>query len=145
MATAENIAAANAAYIIAEDARHAVLNAAFAIAEDAYAAANAPAKIAADAAVNNPAAYASAYAAATNAYSAACTTGTRLMTTTSQPTTSQPAKRGRGRPPGPALPPADLLHPHTIRLTAAEWEDCRKAGDASAYIRGLIRKDIKKK
>ena len=50
----------------------------------------------------------------------------------------------RGRPPGPALPPATRLHPHTVRLTAAEWEACRKAGDASAYIRGLVRDDITK-
>ena len=56
-------------------------------------------------------------------------------------------KRGRGRPPGlfiPILPPADRLHPHTVRLTDAEWEACRKAGDASAYIRGLVRDDITK-
>ena len=56
-------------------------------------------------------------------------------------------KRKRGRPPGlfiPILPPADRLHPHTVRLTDAEWEACRLAGDASAYIRGLVRDDITK-
>ena len=60
-------------------------------------------------------------------------------------TVKEQPKRGRGRPPGlfiPILPPADRLHPHTVRLTDAEWEACRKAGDASAYIRGLVRDDI---
>ena len=45
----------------------------------------------------------------------------------------------RGRPPGPALPPADLLHPHTVRLTDAEWDACRDTGDASGFIRQAIK------
>ena len=51
-------------------------------------------------------------------------------------------KRGRGRPPGlfiPILPPADLLHPHTVRLTDAEWNACRDTGDASEFIRQAVK------
>ena len=54
-------------------------------------------------------------------------------------------KRRRGRPSGPALPPADLLHPHTIRLTDAEWAVCRQTGDASALIRRAIQQVITKR
>ena len=52
--------------------------------------------------------------------------------------TEQP-KRKRGRPSGPALPPADLLHPHTVRLTDAEWNACRDTGDASGFIRQAVK------
>ena len=54
---------------------------------------------------------------------------------------SEPPKRKPGRPPGlriPILPPADLLHPHTVRLTDAEWDACRDTGDASRFIRKAI-------
>ena len=47
-------------------------------------------------------------------------------------------KRRRGRPSGPILPPADVLHPHTVRLTDAEWDACRDTGDASGFIRKAI-------
>ena len=50
----------------------------------------------------------------------------------------------RGRPPGPALPPADLLHPHTVRLTDAEWDACRITGDASGFIRQAIQEKRKR-
>ena len=52
-------------------------------------------------------------------------------------------KRGRGRPPGPSLPPADLLHPHTVRLTDAEWEACCITGGASAFIRQAVQHVLK--
>ena len=65
------------------------------------------------------------------------------MTTTSQPTTSQTTKRGRGRPPGPALPPADLLHPRSVRLTDAEWASCLSTGDASGFVRKAIQKALR--
>ena len=51
-------------------------------------------------------------------------------------------KRGPGRPPGlriPIKPPADLLHPHTVRLTDAEWDACQITGDASGFIRQAIK------
>ena len=60
------------------------------------------------------------------------------MTTTSQATTHQP-KRKRGRPSGSVLPLADLLHPHTVRLTDAEWDACRDTGDASGFIRQAVK------
>ena len=68
------------------------------------------------------------------------------MTATSQPTTHQ-AKRRPGRPPGlriPIKPPADLLHPHTVRLTDAEWDACRITGDASGFIRQAIQEKRKR-
>ena len=52
-------------------------------------------------------------------------------------------KRKRGRPTGPALPPADLLHPHTVRLTDAEWAACLSIGDASGFIRKAIQKALR--
>ena len=55
-------------------------------------------------------------------------------------------KRRPGRPPGlriPILPPADVLHPHTVRLTDAEWDDCRDTGDASGFIRKAIQKALR--
>ena len=58
---------------------------------------------------------------------------------------SEPPKRKPGRPPGlriPILPPADVLHPHTIRLTDAEWDDCRNTGDASGFIRQAIKEKM---
>ena len=59
---------------------------------------------------------------------------------------SEPPKRKPGRPPGlriPILPPADLLHPHTVRLTDAEWDACRDTGDASGLTRKAIQKALR--
>ena len=53
--------------------------------------------------------------------------------------TSDTPRRKRGRPTGPALHPADLLHPHTVRLTDAEWDACRDTGDASGFIRQAVK------
>ena len=53
-------------------------------------------------------------------------------------------KRGRGRPPGPVLSPADLLHPRSVRLTDAEWASCLSTGDASGFVRKAIQKAIQK-
>ena len=50
--------------------------------------------------------------------------------------------RGVGRPRGIRTlikPPADILHPHTVRLTDAEWDACRDTGDASGFIRQAIK------
>ena len=52
-------------------------------------------------------------------------------------------KRKPGRPPGPALPPAALLHPHTVRLTDAEWAACLSTGDASGFTRKAIQKALR--
>ena len=74
MMTATQIAAAsaaNAAYIIAEDARHTVLAAAYAVAQAADVYAGGLARLAAKTAYSNPNAYAAAYAAANDAYTAA--------------------------------------------------------------------------
>ena len=56
--------------------------------------------------------------------------------------------RGVGRPRGihtRILPPADVLHPHGVRLTDAEWQECidREEG-AGPFIRVAIQEKIER-
>ena len=48
-------------------------------------------------------------------------------------------KRCKGRPIGSCKPDDEYLHPHTVRLTDAEWAACRDTGDASAFVRQAIK------
>ncbi len=50
-------------------------------------------------------------------------------------------KRGQGRPTGSVKPAEEVLEQHTVRMTEGEWEHCQSQGNASQYVRQLIRKD----